>query len=152
MLLLAKELGKYILLEVNSSGETEAGSISNHWRQTCVLLSRKQGSMTPQRNLPMCFIGLICCLTSVSLLLMLPFLPSASTYPSTSPSLSPPPLNFPPSIASISLLSHMHLHKKISCISSCVSVRAEEAHYERFQCWDLWGLFYLTPVLPRKAL
>lgn len=53
-------------LEVNCNGKTKAPSISNHWGQAGVPLSRKQGSVTPWRNLPMCFIALICCLTSLS--------------------------------------------------------------------------------------
>lgn len=107
-------------------------------------LSKKQGSVTPRRNLPMCFIGLICCLTSLSpshcscscflfcprphsipqrlFLYLQPHrfhLPSPRTGTHTRRYLTPP--RHP----SLSLTSH---------ISSCVFVRAEEAHYETFHC------------------
>lgn len=157
ILLLAKELGDYIVLEVNCSGETEAGSISNHWRQTCVLLSRKQGSMTPWRNLPMCFIGLICCLTSLS--------PSCSCFlfcprpqpihqrlflclpPTPSPSISLPLLpSFPFSHTCAYTRRYPAFLPASLCVLRKLIMRDFSAEHH------LWGLFYLTPVLPRKAL
>lgn len=48
----------------------------------------KQGSVTPRRSLPLCFIGLICCLTSLSpsdYCYIISYFPSAASYPSTSP-------------------------------------------------------------------
>lgn len=137
--------GENRALDVNCSGKTEARSISNHWRQTCVPLSRKQGSVTPWRNLPVCFIGLICCLTSLSpsdySCSCLLFRPRSHpitqrlfvySYPPPFPSLYHLPfpstrtISNPPRHPSLSLTAH---------ISSCVSAHCEEAHYETFQCW-----------------
>lgn len=92
----------------------------------------------------MCFIGLICCLTSLSpslILLMLSALPRASLYPSTScspsPSPSPSPFPFPRKCTRTRQYPPTACHPSLSLTShhsSCVSACAVEAHYEPIQC------------------
>ena len=118
LLLLAEESGgrggREKVLEVNCNGKTKAQSVSNHWGQTGVPLSRKQGSVTPWRNLPVCFIALICCLTSLSpsdySCSCLPFCPRPQPYTSTSISLPPPS----PSLAQDAIQPHLAIRHSLS--------------------------------------
>lgn len=97
----------------------------------------KQGSVTPRRSLPLCFIGLICCLTSLSpsdYCYIISYFPSAASYPSTSPFHLLSCLILRSSSLGRDTFSRVTVDADLTApyCSACLCVCTQEAHYETF--------------------